>query len=262
MFGLKNICLMRTRRAFHSGSWYSSNPNTLSQQLSIWIDQAVEQGHCPSRETSFLISPHAGYSYSGQTAGFAYSSLHYEATDTVKTVFLLGPSHHVRLEKEAALSPCNMYETPLGPVEIDRSISGSLFGSGLFTWMPIDVDEEEHSLEMHLPFIRHCFSQGRVTEDAKDCKIKLVPILIGCPTLQQERSLATLLKPYFEDKTCIFIVSTDFCHWGTRFNFTSGGEGVEGSLPIHENIEIMDRAGMSLLEEQGLLNFSIVPSNC
>jgi AmmeMemoRadiSam system protein B len=238
------------RAATHAGTWYSSNPNTLSQQLSIWIDQAIEDGHGPIKEPSVLIAPHAGYSYSGPTAGFAYSSLLNEATlNTVETVFLLGPSHHARLELEAALSSCDVYETPVGPIQVDRSITNSLFKSGLFTWMSLQLDQDEHSLEMHLPYIRHCFSGKGVTDDTADCKIKLVPILIGCPTLEQERSIAALLKPYFEDKKCVFIISSDFCHWGSRFNFVD--QRGDGSVPIYEFIEKLDKAGMSLIEDQG-----------
>lgn len=90
-----------------------------------------------------------------------------------KRVFVLGPSHHAYLSA-CALSTCSSYETPLGDLPIDpESVFGSLEqDSGLmrlctavaelrkteqFSDMKLAVDKDEHSLEMHLPYIRKVF---------------------------------------------------------------------------------------------------------
>lgn len=204
---------MVKRSPSHAGSWYSSSSNTLNQQLSIWIDQAIENGCSQVQSSKVLIAPHAGFSYSGSTAAYAYSSISFNESQGDKTVFLLGPSHHVSLPKQAALTFCDSYETPVGPIQIDRQLCTTLYDSGLFNWMDQKVDEEEHSLEMHLPFIRHVFSKGVVSEQSSDCHCKLVPILIGFPSKDQEEALAELLKPYFQNPNSLFIISSDFCHW-------------------------------------------------
>lgn len=69
-----------------------------------------------------------------------------------KRVFLLGPSHHFYLEK-AALTKCTHYGTPLGNLPIDAATTAELHKSGQFDYMSQSVDEDEHSLEMHLPYI-------------------------------------------------------------------------------------------------------------
>lgn len=69
-----------------------------------------------------------------------------------KKVFLLGPSHHHYLTK-AALSRCTQYATPIGNLDVDRETTAKLYSSGHFEWMSQSVDEDEHSLEMHLPYI-------------------------------------------------------------------------------------------------------------
>lgn len=69
-----------------------------------------------------------------------------------KRVFLLGPSHHHYLSK-AALSRCTHYGTPLGNLPVDRDTTAELYKAGLFEWMSQSIDEDEHSLEMHLPYI-------------------------------------------------------------------------------------------------------------
>lgn len=67
-------------------------------------------------------------------------------------IFLLGPSHHFYLAN-AALSRCTKYATPLGNLSIDIETTKALSETGHFTWMTKDTDEDEHSLEMHLPYI-------------------------------------------------------------------------------------------------------------
>lgn len=69
-----------------------------------------------------------------------------------KRVFILGPSHHVRL-RGCALSIADKYDTPLYNLKIDKQINAELEKTGKFTWMDITTDEDEHSIEMHLPYV-------------------------------------------------------------------------------------------------------------
>lgn len=69
-----------------------------------------------------------------------------------KRVFILGPSHHVRL-RGCALTTADKYETPLYDLKIDNRINAELEKTGKFTWMDMNTDEDEHSIEMHLPYI-------------------------------------------------------------------------------------------------------------
>lgn len=69
-----------------------------------------------------------------------------------KRVFILGPSHHVRI-RGCALSIADKYETPLYDLQIDTQINAELEKTGKFSWMDMNTDEDEHSIEMHLPYI-------------------------------------------------------------------------------------------------------------
>ena len=90
---------------------------------------------------------------------FRYFHTRTQANDTSsKRVFLLGPSHHLYLEK-AALTKCTHYGTPLGNLPIDATTTAELHKTGQFDWMTQDVDEDEHSLEMHLPYIYKMLSK-------------------------------------------------------------------------------------------------------
>lgn len=143
-----------TREASHAGSWYESDGNHLNQQLSNWLTDAVNNttSHMKARA---IIAPHAGYTYSGPTAAYAYR--HIDPTD-VERVFLLGPSHHYSLNT-CALTNHSFYETPLYNIKVDTQISNELYQTGLFTIMNRQQDSDEHSLEMHLPYIAKVFER-------------------------------------------------------------------------------------------------------
>ncbi|KAJ2842347.1 hypothetical protein GGI22_007581, partial [Coemansia erecta] len=113
----------RAREATHAGSWYSDDGAQLDRELQSWLDNVPdsvreiepEGAHCqaPVPGARAIIGPHAGLSYSGATAAYAYRCID---TSKVRRVFLLGPSHHVYLEK-CALSGCTEYQTPLGNIQ-------------------------------------------------------------------------------------------------------------------------------------------------
>jgi AmmeMemoRadiSam system protein B len=142
------------RQASHAGSWYESDGNDLDQQLSTWLSEAVSQTNDRVKARA-IIAPHAGYSYSGPTAAFAYK--HIDPTD-IDRVFLLGPSHHYSLNT-CALTTHTQYETPLYNIKIDTQICNELSKTGLFSTMNKQQDAEEHSLEMHLPYIAKVFEK-------------------------------------------------------------------------------------------------------
>ncbi|KAL8905690.1 MAG: hypothetical protein Q9171_006585 [Xanthocarpia ochracea] len=69
---------------------------------------------------------------------------------------------------------------------------------------------------MHLPYIRHLIAQSSPAKETAH----LVPILVGSTSPSTERKYGTLLAPYIADPENIFIISSDFCHWGLRFQYT------------------------------------------
>ncbi|KAF9203023.1 Protein memo1 [Haplosporangium sp. Z 27] len=148
--------------------------------------------------------------------------------------------------------------TPLGDLIIDQEVNKALYKTGQFEHMSHQTDEDEHSIEMHLPYVYKVF------ENQMD-KVKIVPILVGALTESTERQFGKLLAPYLDDPENLFIVSTDFCHWGQRFSYTyyadnngtvtqalaQTGKKVSPESPkICESIEKLDREGMKKIEQQ------------
>ncbi|TBU35197.1 MEMO1 family protein [Dichomitus squalens] len=248
---------MVSRQATHADSWYTGIGSKLDQELSGWLGEvkpaSEDAFNPPVPGTKAIIAPHAGYSYSGRAAAWAYKSID---TTGIKRVFVLGPSHHVYLDG-CALTRCAQYETPIGALPIDVETTKELKQTGQFSDMSLQTDEDEHSIEMHLPYIRKTF---------EGLDIKIVPILVGAINYDKEVSYGHLLAPYLAREDTIFVVSSDFCHWGLRFQYTfyypqpppssaapirlSRSETPPASLkthPIHASISALDHEGMELL---------------
>ena len=107
---------MATRRASHAGSWYVSDPHSLGRELDDWLARASASHGVGAMHARAIIGPHAGYRYCGACGGHAYARIRPEH---VKRVFILGPSHHVRLSG-CALSACAKYATPFYDLTLDR----------------------------------------------------------------------------------------------------------------------------------------------
>jgi len=171
-------------------------------------------------------------------------------------VFIIGPSHHVYLDG-CALSNCQEYETPIGNLPLDLDTIKELKATGQFGEMSIQTDQDEHSIEMHLPYVRKVF---------EGMDIVIVPILVGAIDRDKEAKFGRLLAPYIAKPDTFCVVSSDFCHWGTRFTYTayypepppsetplirlSSAMPTHPSFstfPIHASISALDHEAMDLL---------------
>ncbi|UYV80390.1 MEMO1 [Cordylochernes scorpioides] len=232
------------RHASHAGSWYQDSAPELSRQLDNWLAQVPEGLHSPARA---VIVPHAGYQYCASCAAYAYRQVD---PNLVKRVFIVGPSHYARLTG-CALSQAKLYQTPFYNLTIDQTsvqrvisvrlmdaaVYGELYATEMFESMSLMADEDEHSLEMQLPFIAKVMSGHNFT---------IVPIMVGSLTPEKEASYGALLSRYLADPSNLFVISSDFCHWGARFHYQyydkSWGD-------IHQAIQKLDEMAMKIIED-------------
>jgi len=218
---------MSIRRATHAGSWYTDDGRALNKQLGGWLD---EVGSVPGTAKGIIV-PHAGYRYSGPSAAYGYKTIN---PDTTKRIFVLGPSHHAYFTR-CGLSRQAEYETPLQNLVVDRALTEALHHTGLFDYLEQDVEEAEHSLEMHLPYIAKIMGKREFT---------IIPIMVGSVSKEDEEKYGKLLAPYLLQEGTAFVISSDFCHWGKRFSYTPYNSELG---PIHKSIEEMDKEGMHLI---------------
>lgn len=244
----KNSKEMKTgysRRAHHAGSWYSSDQAVLDETLTSFLSQASSSSTL--QETSQLkavICPHAGYSYSGPTAAYSYKSLQEELERNptmITTILVLHPSHHVYLDG-CAISGAARLETPVGDLQVDEPLRNELLELGSsFSIMDQQVDEQEHSGEMQYPYIaKACGTSAR-----RD-KIKVLPIMVG--NTKKEEAYGKILAPIIARPNVICVISTDFMHWGSRFQYQPTPSSK--SMQIYQYIQELDHQGMNLIELQ------------
>lgn len=234
---------MVIRTASHAGSWYSANPVRLNKQL----DEFLKAAPSPVAGARLLIGPHAGYTYAGATLAETYNAWD---TSNVKRVFVLGPSHHVYFKNVAFLSGADEYETPFGNIPVDTEVVNSLLKHKVFKKMSLDVDEDEHSFEMHSPYIY------KLTQHLPQGVPSIIPIMISHSDDAFNKQVSLALSEYLKDEGNTFVVSSDFCHWGSRFGYTSytsngslddlkelsyGSKVPSNGLSIFKSIEYLDK---------------------
>lgn len=256
---------MSTRSATHAGTWYNGNASRLRLQIEGFFEDCSKGDNSIDavKGARVLIGPHAGYTYSGARLAETFKVWD---TSKVKRVFVLGPSHHVYFKGFAMVSNFDYFETPLGNLKIDKEVVENLVdksstgsSKACFRYMPDEVDEEEHSIEMHAPYIYYS------TEQLPQGMPSIVPIVISALDDHLNENLVRALSPYFESEENTFIISSDFCHWGSRFNYTAYLSKLpEGhvksldivyllrlrinslSVPIYKAIEYLDKDAMKI----------------
>jgi AmmeMemoRadiSam system protein B len=185
------------RRSVIAGQWYPGTRRGLARTVDDYLGRVEQQ--LVSGRLIGLISPHAGYTYSGQTAAYAYNQLRGRLVDTV---VLMGPSHRAWVG-DYAVSEADTYETPLGRVPLDQAFIADL-GARL-TLRRIQHDAE-HSLEIQLPFLQRQLNDFR-----------LVPIMISADTLAIAQDLAAGLAETIQQRSAgngsvLLVASSDLHH--------------------------------------------------
>lgn len=185
---------MSVRQAAVAGMFYPKEENKLAQFVKYAIESSPNFGHKPR----IIISPHAGFVYSGYTAGYAYRQLQNINQDISYKILIMGPSHRVYLEN-AALSPDSVFETPIGGIQVDTVESQRLidkFPNLVSNAIPHKL---EHSLEVQLPFLKIA---------VKDFSI--VPLVYG--NIGHDE-LFLILEEFLLDDSRIAIISSDLSHY-------------------------------------------------
>ncbi|RMJ10809.1 hypothetical protein CDV36_009549 [Fusarium kuroshium] len=249
---------MATRPAGKAGSWYEDDPETLKKQLKGFLAAApdsIDGATLPVPGARIIIAPHAGYTYSGRCAAWAYKSLD---LSQAKRVFVLGPSHTYYLEGSATTG-FGKYATPFGDLTVDVQMVHQVAKAAAMEQIARRNDVDEHSLEMHMPYL---YLRCEETFGSPDKFPKIVPMLIGSNDGPEEKLIGQALLPYLRDPTNAFIISSDFCHWGRNFSYTvyspsnspsdlvklRSTDPAPKGPPIHETIRTIDEAAMDAVK--------------
>jgi MEMO1 family protein len=183
-----------------AGTWYDGDPDRLRQT----IDDYIENAELPkiSGEVMGLVSPHAGYRYSGSVAGHAFKCVKGKSYDVV---VVISPMHQY-YPKPILTSAHSAYRTPLGDIPLAAQKLDEINAA---LKMKIDVEmtrithDQEHSLEIELPFLQRALKGS----------FSLIPIMLRNQSRQLSKALGLILAESLRDHTCLFVASSDLSHF-------------------------------------------------
>jgi len=175
-----------------AGSFYPADPQILAADVRRLL-AAVPDSDAPAPKA--LIAPHAGYIYSGPIAASAYARLSH-ASRAISRVVLMGPAHRVAFHG-IGISTAQAFRTPLGDVPLDPQIAELLSLPGV-----VALDEahrEEHSLEVHLPFLQTLLD-----------RFTLLPLVAG---MASDDLVADVLEAVWGGPETLIVISSDLSHY-------------------------------------------------
>ena len=180
-----------------AGSWYPGNPEILSRDVKRYFENSKKEK--VEGEIVALVSPHAGYMYSGQVAAYAYKLIEGKSFDTV---IIVAPSHQAFF-KGASIYDRGGYRTPLGVVSVDVEFSKKMMEKWKGIQFIPEAHSKEHSLEIQIPFLQTILKT-----------FKLVPIVME-PEWSWEscQPLASAISETARGKNVLIVASSDLSHF-------------------------------------------------
>ncbi|UCH79271.1 MAG: AmmeMemoRadiSam system protein B [Candidatus Coatesbacteria bacterium] len=175
-----------------AGQFYPGSEAALRAELASYVVAAERKRYLGG------LCPHAGYVYSGATAGELFGRLALPAT-----VVLLGPKHH-GAGADFAVWPAGAWQTPLGEAPVNEEVAAAIIAGVGSAQADERAHLPEHSLEVVVPFVQYVNPQAAI-----------VPIAVG-PAAPQAlfaagEALAEALAPYRDD--VVLVISSDMTHY-------------------------------------------------
>jgi len=183
-----------------AGMFYPADKKTLAKDVEGYLEFAAKKIDkklaAKIEGIKIIISPHAGYKYSGKTAAFGYWLLK-NKEQSAKRFVLVGPSHSLYF-RGVAVADYEAWETPLGQIRSSDKATEVMKRSPITVFADRSAFDKEHCLEAQLPFLQMA---------AKEPSI--LPMLYS--DVQPER-LTEVMSEVDDDNT-IFIISSDLSHY-------------------------------------------------
>ena len=181
------------RNPIVAGKFYPGTPTSLQAEIERLIDADAAK-----ERVIGLVSPHAGYAYSGAVAGATFSRVEFK-----DTFVILGPSHTGRGAAFSIMTE-GVWKTPLGEVKVDSSLGKQILHRSDYLRQDTAAHLDEHSIEVQLPFLQYF---------KKD--VRIVPIVLAPAggTIYQEigRSIARAIKGRADE--VVIVASSDMTHY-------------------------------------------------
>lgn len=206
---MKKGSIIKVRLPYQAGAFYAGSEKALRKQIEECFLHKLGVGRLPKveekgpRNIVSLVSPHAGYMYSGPVAAHAFYSL---AQDGIPaSVVILGPNH-TGFGSGVSMMAEGVWRMPLGDIEIDSDLARRIQETSSL----IDVDDEahrhEHSIEVQIPFLQYLYGSN----------FQIVPICMMMQDLETSRDVGRALAQAASGKNVLIIASTDLTHYESQ----------------------------------------------
>lgn len=228
---------MEIKKSDLAGSWYPGDKAELKVLLESYMDAAKAEKI--SGQLFAIISPHAGYQFSGPVAAYGFKTAQ---NKNIKTVIVIGFSHRKRFNGISVYSE-GVWRTPLGDVQVDEKLAGQLISQNRRLRFEPELFDGENSVEMQIPFVQIAL---------KDAKI--IPIAFGTQDYKDAEILADALAAILKDRRDVLIVaSTDLSHYHSYDEANSIDNGLIAILKKMKAMDLYSGAVTGKCELCGLM---------
>ena len=193
------------RKAAVAGYFYPGRERELRQMIeelfySEWGPGGKEEELKKWKEVSGVVSPHAGYIYSGAVACWSFYSL--SLASPVDTIVIIGPNHR-GVGKKVALSDTDVWETPLGEVAVDLEAVEFLASHYPLFSPDSRAHQLEHSIEVQIPFLQYFLPYP----------FQILPVTVWDQTLEVALEISQALQDLSLKRKIVIVASSDFSHY-------------------------------------------------
>lgn len=195
VFWAYNVVAADVRPPAVAGQFYPASPSKLKHMVDGFLSSAGTSEI--TGQIIALLSPHAGYVFSGQVAAYAYKKLRGRPFDTV---IIIGTCHHVYLDR-ASVGNWTYYETPLGKVKVNQGMVKQLLKADKIVFQP-EAHFREHAVEVQLPFLQQVLG-----------KFQIVPMVMGETSEETCWEISDALVQAIGHEKVLLVASSDLSHY-------------------------------------------------
>jgi len=226
--------MSRVRKPAVAGSFYDGDPGRLSHQVDLLLTQAEDTDL--EGTIRALVSPHAGYMYSGLAAAVGYKALR---GSTYEAVLMVGPSHRESFDG-VSIYPGDAYRTPLGDVPIHTEIRAALAAQSPVFVLSDVGHRSEHCLEVQLPFLQKVLGE-----------FSFVPMIVGNQSKEICLSLGTAIAEVARGKNILLVASSDLSHYHPYNTAVSLDRRVIDQVESFDELALMEQIETDRVEACG-----------
>jgi AmmeMemoRadiSam system protein B len=193
---------LTSRSPYYAGSFYPKHTCDLIELLHFCFNKSIfgpKKKQIINTKIFGIIVPHGAYIFSGAISANAFFEI---ASLNIDTFILIGPDHH-GIGKRISVTSEGYWQTPLGDVLIDNTITNDLKRSCDFIEEDNIVHQIEHSLEIQVPFIQYSFGNS----------FTIVPLLLRDQDIETSMLLGNLIAKYSAKKNVMIIASSCLTHY-------------------------------------------------